>query len=613
MKIRLAHACGPSCALCTIGLVVDAQALASSPLAARLEHGERTHQRRVFVQGRDLANNPHLAPLARAAAQHSLELALIEEGTGSGLAGRAQALRQMGVVRVYLTPFGDTESAGQPSRVRRAVLDALLALRQQGRLPVGLHIGLGPRSPAELPVVLRVHVRLAIDELLISVPLDRDGRPAPVEAAALVGALDDAWRTASAQHVRLRCLGFEHTRYARLPAGSPARLCDASLVDMIRDGIPLPSPRAGIQSLGESGQPSALRQLARTVDELKQLAFELAALRCPMIDIPACLGGVPPSPHVAPGNDDGVKTDACRRCAFDAACCGASPRLALDDRLPDALRPPSAWEALGAQGRVLILSAEGEDAVLYASTLPALADALRRRQADVEIVSPWLSRFDPTVPPLNQRTVPDWKRTSGVETWLATHDINAFALIIVSDFPTAELALAAAGAASAARIVVVDFHMLKDIDALLRPRVAPNERAADGGWWPSRRLVLESGFPGYVELYRRYGVPLEQVAWQPFALYPVHFPPGPDPTSTLARRSCPAARTSATSPRCALPPNGCRPPCIASICTPRRHRSPTIPTSRTEAMSTSPPSTPIWRAAASSSYRCTPTHTAPRA
>jgi glycosyltransferase involved in cell wall biosynthesis len=58
--------------------------------------------------------------------------------------------------------------------------------------------------------------------------------------------------------------------------------------------------------------------------------------------------------------------------------------------------------------------------------------------------------------------------------------------------------------------------------------VVPPARPHEGGWWPSPQLVLESPFPGYVNLYTNYGVPLEQIAWRPYALYPGHFAPGPD-------------------------------------------------------------------------------------
>jgi glycosyltransferase involved in cell wall biosynthesis len=38
--------------------------------------------------------------------------------------------------------------------------------------------------------------------------------------------------------------------------------------------------------------------------------------------------------------------------------------------------------------------------------------------------------------------------------------------------------------------------------------------------------MLYSAFPGYGRLYTRYGVPMHQVAWQPYAVDPVHFPTG---------------------------------------------------------------------------------------
>ena len=68
--------------------------------------------------------------------------------------------------------------------------------------------------------------------------------------------------------------------------------------------------------------------------------------------------------------------------------------------------------------------------------------------------------------------------------------------------------------------------MLGGIDEWVRDLCPPDRRSEAGGWWPSDQIMLYSAFPGYGRLYTRYGVPMHQVAWQPYAVDPVHFPMG---------------------------------------------------------------------------------------
>jgi hypothetical protein len=65
--------------------------------------------------------------------------------------------------------------------------------------------------------------------------------------------------------------------------------------------------------------------------------------------------------------------------------------------------------------------------------------------------------------------------------------------------------------------------MLGGIDEWVRDLCAPDRRAEEGGWWPSEQIMLYSAFPGYGRLYTRYGVPMQQVAWQPYAVEPSRF------------------------------------------------------------------------------------------
>jgi hypothetical protein len=311
------------------------------------------------------------------------------------------------------------------------------------------------------------------------------------------------------------------------------------------------------------------------------MALEAAARRSPFTDLPPCLGGtqglqaVPPSGATA----EFLKSDLCPTCPFDASCPGA-PRTA-QDRITDSLRsvlgPLPTWYAHQTPPRVLILSSLGHDNVYYGSTLPGLAHTLRERGVPVEVVSPWLAQWDPGDLAVSgedapyelrwralmsrfgaagtsdgffqrartavERTATRWRNSGALplsprrpgrpapidlEQRLRQHDLGSFDLIIASDLSAAGLALATGRLGDSARVVVTDFHLLRGMDDFAARWLVPPERPHDGGWWPSRHLVLESPFPGYARLYTNYGVPLEQIAWRPYALYPGHFRPGPD-------------------------------------------------------------------------------------
>ena len=454
----------------------------------------------------------------------------------------------------------------------------LLALRQTNAVSIGVHIPLDQTTAGTLSGVLRLQARLSIVELLISDVWGEGGTLAPLDPAAAVAALERAWLLANTLQLRLRLIGFERTRHVHTAVGDPAPACDDALLDTIRRGIPLAPPRAGIHARGAPDHASRLRQLAPSPENLRQLGLELAARGRPFIDLPPCLGGALTvrSPGTAGVAAQFIKAAACHTCPFDDQCAGAPEPLDgySAAALEAALRPLPIWHSSRRPPRVLILSSYGSDWVFYASTLPALADALRRRGATVEMVSPWSSRWNaaalPQVPEdirfaahwdtlmsqIKRGTVPehrqlaehlspesffsgqdvandplceaDWPGASGVEAWLRTHDLRGFDLVIASDWATARLHLRPHHSSPRR----VWWCSISTCSRVWRRRwlLGPGSRRAPprAVGWPAKQLVLESGFPGYVNLYLNYGVPLEQVAWRPFPLYPGHFPPGPD-------------------------------------------------------------------------------------
>lgn len=531
MRVVLPHSCQRGCAPCEDVLTIGAGPIPAAALGEKFSHAKGTDQRSVYVFGTNLASHPALKAVTEVARLDSLQVCLVEEGPGTDLPLRVAELRRLGIRHLYLTPPNrpppSSDSASASSEAMRQFLGMLLALSRNVHVVLGMHVALREGWKRELWAVGRVRARLPVAELLVSAPLDA-ARPPSRDAHAALTALQEAWRTAGALRMRLRFVGFRGSQPLHpLHADQPPVL-DAALLEAIRHRIPLASCSAGVRALGEPGRASEWTELARDADGLRALGLELRARGAPCVDLPPCCGGAQADTSTASAtSSDFLKSEACPTCPLDARCPGVSNRSdpVAPFPLQPALRPLPSWPAVERPPRVLILSSQGEDPIFYRSTLPALAHALRARGATVEIVSPWSSTWSASA--LQTSVTPDWLGTTGVERWLNTHEIADFDLVITADFATAQIALGA-GAARAARVVVVDFHMLAGIGDAITSWQPTAMRPSEGGWWPSERLTLESAFPGYVRLYLNYGVPLTHVAWRPFALHPGHFPTGGD-------------------------------------------------------------------------------------
>jgi hypothetical protein len=552
MWLRLPRGCAPSCRTCIDALRLDDPPWPSEQLTAKIEHSRRTDQGRLYLRGPDPTAHPALASLL--ALLKPGDLGVICDDPQPGLVERSRLRRETGIDYLYVTLHGaNAEShdrvTGRAGSWSQA-LDVLAALNRVPKLPAGAHIELTQANVGELPDLVRLVAKRGIPELVISDVLsDGSPRPAalPLESAAAVEALERAWLAASQVQLRLRYIGFEHTWHVSLPVSEPAPTLNATLLDAIRQRIPMPSALAGIRALGSPGYPSSLGRIATGAEHLRDLGLVLSARGRPLVDVPPCLSGVPPSPV----RDDvpRVKSDACPACPVDATCPGVSSKLTLPG-VKEALKPLPIWKQIKQPPRVLILVAEGGDPLLVLSTLRGLAVTLRRRDVKVDIVSPWLGvRWNPDnrtdtdfddedrnpdlgeVPDIRwgrESIEPTYRGVAGIQEWLQENDLSAYDIIIASDFSAGRAALAGGTMGPDARMVVLDFHMLEGMSDWVVSLVAPGRRANAGGWWPSERLILESAFPGYVHLYLNYGVPLKQIAWRPYSLHAGHFPRGTD-------------------------------------------------------------------------------------
>lgn len=528
MRLRVSHACRPGCALCA-GASLDAP----EELAACLVHAERSGRGRIYLQGQQILLSPRLEAAIVAATQRGLRVALVEDDFSFDHAVALKALRGMRIERLFCTLPSDEpvplQGAALPGSWK-TFFEKLRVLEQSRQVAVGVHVPLTQSGGKALGTILRLQARLSLWELLLSDPGPGQWSAHGFDAARVVDTLDRLWSAAQSLGVHLHLLGFDATQAVEvLPAPTPAA-CDAALIDMVRNGIPLPSWRAGMRALQEERRVPAL---PKSVRGLRALGLEMACRGAPFVDLPLCFGGAPQAPGARSGGTDVgfVKVEACLQCPAEDDCPGLSRRIQIDGASEgEALRPLPTWFALPASPRVVVLSSRGGDPLYYMSTLPALAAALRQQGARVDFVSPWQSRWRPdALPELGGGGEGgEWMGTAEVADWLREHGLRDVDLVITSDFPTARTVLAASSLNPASRVVVTDFHMLERMDLALAAWLAPGARAAEGGWWPSPRLILESGFPGYWQLYSNYGVPAEQIAWRPYSLCAGHFPLGQD-------------------------------------------------------------------------------------
>jgi hypothetical protein len=215
-------------------------------LRAKLEHAQQTDQRRVYLQGRQLATDPRLPALLSFNPQ-AVQFALVEDGPGLELPTRAAWLRKMGITRVYLSLPSAAADARPLRESLKPTLALLVSLSRDRDVKIGMHVSLSRRAASEVPAVLRLQARLGIGELLISEPLGEDIDEQTLDEAASLNALERIWLSANAQDVRLRVIGFERTRYRAARVGSPSPSCDRGLRDIIRQGIPLALSASGIR------------------------------------------------------------------------------------------------------------------------------------------------------------------------------------------------------------------------------------------------------------------------------------------------------------------------------------------------------------------------------
>jgi hypothetical protein len=360
--------------------------------------------------------------------------------------------------------------------------------------------------PSLVALASTLHAELHLQPLPPTVPARlRTLRPT---AAPLAAALAAARERADTLGVRLFASGFAGPPPPPRPTGSAPAL-GANLLTFLRDDVPQPDLVGGVST---ADLPADRLDLAiEAAGGAQELGLQLAAWRCPPIDLPAQLGG--------PGR-------------YDPQATLPSP---WHDRVPAEHRGPLPVWTPAPGRRVAVISPPMTDKVMTLSTLPALVRALRARGAEVDFASVWgdaEGRAPVTSGPARRAQV-----AGADEAWravLADLDLSDRDLVLVPGFEAADEVLAHPTFPVGARLVIADFHLLAGIDRWKARWIQRGARSMDMGWWPGENLHVHSCFPSFARLYRLAGVPQRQILWRPYPFDLDRYPPGPPPSTCEA-------------------------------------------------------------------------------
>jgi glycosyltransferase involved in cell wall biosynthesis len=438
--------------------------------------------------------------------------------------GGVELLERAGVQAVYLAVWtaDAARDAGADERgnLRRALVWLSSAPKFLFKTRVGVHFELTNTTAPQLAGALRLLGKLERPELLLwdGNPGDPDATRMPPSAALRL--LDGAIASAQRLGVGIRPVGFERLRTAPPPQGTEPCVPAPVTIQMLRDGVPLPSASGGL--LATRGAEVAIAEAAPTASALVQLAVELAGGGRPFLDLPPCLGGPPPGDAARSSPGIGAKVQSCRSCPIDKTCAGVPPPLLAMPGLRAAIAPPPHWLPIPERARIALVCPIVTDPV-YGATFFSLARCLVGLGARVDVVTPWEIHTDVPATFMERQRMGQPPDRSTVAAFMIDAPVEHYDVIITPDPKVTRPLVVSRRLRPHTRLAITDFHMLGGIDEWVRDLCSPDRRPEEGDWWPSDQIMLYSAFPGYGRLYTRYGVPMHQVAWQPYAVDPAQF------------------------------------------------------------------------------------------
>ena len=506
----------------------------------------------IELEGHEPTTHPELRDILAVVGELGLRVRLTTLGDRLDARGVLESMRDAGLAHLVVTLWGGSEAThdaviGRTGALGRA-LEVVDAAGKLNQLRVTVRFVLLAGNTAEVgPLVARVRDHSNRFELVRLSTLTQD--PAALRAHGVARdtatrAVLDAWEAARVTHLRLATAGF--STWPRVPGPSDAapQPVDASLLDLLRDSVPVPTVANGTWATPRDGDVSGVYAAVEESRSLAELGLQLAAYGCPPLDLPPAMGGL--GLDSLPGDVDPDRPAMRRRDGVPALLASTFPDRDVRD-LP-------AWSGVGAQARVAVVAGWLTDNVLALSTLPALAASLRAQGADAVLHSAWAAPFNPydgfpalpdgalAARPDGSWAYPDALSESlsnpparvshvrkQVTPWLASLDLSDRDVVVVPGWENALGVLDNPTLRPDARVILPDFHLMTGIADWHARWPAPSGKTMGGGWWPSERIEVHALYPRQVRAYWRAGVPLRQIHWRPYPVSLGHFGQGPDP------------------------------------------------------------------------------------
>lgn len=501
----------------------------------------------VTLEGPEPLAHPGVVDIVAALDGAGRRVRLVTNGWRLAEPSALERLRDAGVAQLMLTWWGGDANTHDVYDGRAGAFDRLQDIVDRaGRMARLLTIARYVLTPASLPSlgawVPTIRNHAARLDLLPLAALDRD--PANLAAHRLPrrpmqAAIQEAWEAARTVHLKMTASGLGTWPPLPVPTEAPIQPADATLLDLLRAGVAMPSVTNGTWATPSGADVDGLWRAAEVAGSLADLGLELAAWGAPALDLPASLGGwacdTPPgAPETAVPlrRENGVPLRLAR--TFDAI--DTTP-------LPETTGLPSG-------AKVAVVVGESTDNISALSTFPALVDALRAEGCDARLASLWHDAANPWAcksPPDHVAWLPAGERLeapvpatqalahvpacaeyvrANAPAWLASSDWSDCDAIVVAGFETAFHVLTHPSLRPNTRVIVADFHLMTGYARWTQhfPRLpGPGAHIA----WPSRSVEVHAIYPRSVRTYARARVPMRQLSWMPYPIHLPHFPPGP--------------------------------------------------------------------------------------
>lgn len=481
----------------------------------------------VLLGAHDPAYHPQLEDIAWEVQERGLRAQATTLGAGLNAPGVLEPLRNAGLAQIRLV-FFSTQAALHDAFVgREGAFEEALALMESSAklnsLMVLVRVIPLKADPELNPVFLDKLQQFANRvELTRLSHLIRDRETLVTHGLSRKranGIVQQMWEACRVTHIPLKIGSFSSYPPAPRPTKGTLQPADAALLEMLHHGVPVPSTLRGTWATPKDGDISGIYFGTELTGSLTNFGLQLAALGAPALDLPLTMGGL--GLDTPPDTPDGLPLKR-----IDGV-----PRLLsrnLDEANATAL--PTAT-GLKAHQKIAIICAEGDSALMSASTLPGLAGSLTEAGHDVRVFDLLSEQaegdltLDESLAPRHRAAVKrNWRA------WAQTLPLDPFDAFIVIGFGLATALLDHQSDPLDRPTWIWDLPNHSGVAMFARAHIKGQGRAGETPWWPGEHLRVLSHTPRLALAYHRAGVPFRQVQFIPSPLSLQQFPESSEPS-----------------------------------------------------------------------------------